>query len=174
MAAPKINYVKAAALLSAGLSYTDIAGQLGPDIDPDSLRRGLQRKGLSLKRVNNTAIGQSSVSGVVSAALSAGDTVTLKAVRRVAGAKVREGLGRVLEAHTEALERVETRSEPEHIAKVGAAMEPLARTAKIVYGWSEGDGEGVVMVGRMTPAEEETNQVIDLPTEPKQLPQMDI
>lgn len=156
----KINYVLAATLLSSGMSVQDIASQLGGNAE--TIRKTLWRRGVTQRRI---------------AAMPLSDERTNNVVYRVAneaGKRVRASMAGVVEREVDALAARPPSADLETASKVAYVLEPLARTAKIIHGWSEGDGEGVVMIGRMKEADQETNQVIDVEASPQSLPQMDM
>jgi hypothetical protein len=89
--------------------------------------------------------------------------VTLR-VANDAGERLRGKFADILDREVTKIHKSPTRANLRSAANVGAVVEPLARTAKIVHGWGDGSGSGLVVFGAMDKADPEVNThpVIDV------------
>lgn len=58
---------------------------------------------------------------------------------------LKESFAGVLQAHTNALSQVQVKADLDHIQSVGAALEPLVRSAKVVHGWGDEQAQGLII-----------------------------
>jgi hypothetical protein len=130
MAQAKIDYDKAAALLqTTGATLAEVALQTGAK-NANSLRVGLARRGVT---ATFSRMLRDSPNGNGDAALpSVADS----------GEKLRRKLAADLIRTVDALERIQPGATLEALRERLQVMEPLARSAKIVHGWGDGDGDG--------------------------------
>ena len=134
MPAPKINYALAATLLASGMPMSEIAPQVGAK-NANVLKVGLCKKGV------NARLAQSPPQA---------NRVSMSLVQKVANQAseiLKRDMGDVLASHTSALKQVPSKVDLEHIQKVGNALEPLARAAKLVYSWGDEQIQGIVSLG---------------------------
>lgn len=129
-----INYALAATLLAQGMELEEVAPQVGAKT-PESLRVGLNRKGVT---VTAAKVLQSVTGGRCS--------VTMK-IASQASEILRRDAGELLQTHVSKLKEVPARANLKHIQAVGAALEPLIRSAKIVHDWGNQEAVGMVMTG---------------------------
>ena len=130
----RVNYALAATLVAQHVTLNDAAIQSGAK-DGNSLRVGLARRGVTATQARHS-------DGQVQRAV----IVANKAVSAASEA-LREDLASILAKHTSALGEIKPRANLKHIRAVGDAIEPLARTAKIVHDWGNTDKPGLTMVG---------------------------
>ena len=76
---------------------------------------------------------------------------------------LRGKMSALLEKHTESLAKVSAKPSLKHIQQVGAALEPLVRSAKAVYDWGQQDSIGIVQVSAVRDALEVEAQVTSEP-----------
>lgn len=134
MAKPTINYALAATLIATGVTLEDAAKQVGAKT-ADVLRVGLARKGVTAKRARALEpVGERRTS------------VALSIVSE-ASAALRAQFSDILSNHASKLAEVPAKANLKHLRQVGDALEPLARTAKIVHDWGSEQPNALVMVG---------------------------
>ncbi len=127
-----INYAMAATLLSQGLNYEQAAQQVGAK-NGNSLKVGLFRRGVS-----QTAT-RSGEFAVVRA------TQVATRVVNAASDRLKEEMSGLLATHTGALSQIKPRANLKHIMRVGMALEPLVRSAKVVHGWGDEQAQGLII-----------------------------
>lgn len=136
----KINYALAASLVTSGVSLADAAPQVGAK-NANVLQVGLRRKGVIATQARLLEpTGQRQA------------IIAQKLVSQASQA-LREDFSKLLADHIKALTGVAPRSNLKHIKAVGEALEPLARTAKIVHGWGSEADEGLVRKARFVEIE---------------------
>lgn len=136
----RVNYALAATLVATGVTYAEAAKQVGAKTG-DVLRVGLNRKGVSAKQARALPVTGERI-----------QSVTLR-VASQASTLLRDQFSDLLAQHTAALSKVPVKPNLKHITKLGQAMEPLARTAKIVHDWGNDSPSGIVMMGQTSLAE---------------------
>lgn len=117
----RINYALAATLLTAGASLAEVARQVNAS-SPEVLRVGLARKGVTATRARLLPItGERNVS------------VTQQLASQAAELLIAD-MGKVLAKTTSNLTKVPCTPNLKRIKAIGEALEPLVRSAKVVYG----------------------------------------
>lgn len=134
MGRPKINYALAATLIAQGVTLPEVAATCGAK-SAEVLRVGLNRKGVTVRGARVLPVpGCSSTS------------VTMQ-VASAASQALRSTFSDILAAHAGKLAEIPAKANLKHLAQVGAAMEPLARTAKIVHDWGSEQPNALVVAG---------------------------
>lgn len=157
----RVNYVLAATLVAQGITLADAAKETGAK-NANVLAVGLRRKGVT-----------ATIARAIEPTPNHIKTITAK-VANQASELLRTRFSRTLDKHAEALEQVETKPDLDHIQRVGQALEPLARTAKIVHDWGNETKLGLVALGVVEQLDQ-AQDVIDIgsssevSTEPKQI-----
>lgn len=149
-----INYAMAATLLSQGLNYDQAAQQTGAK-NGNSLKVGLFRRGVSQAA---TRSGEFAIKRA---------TLVATAVVNEASRALKDEMSSVLASHTSALSQIKPRANLKHIMRVGMALEPLVRSAKVVHGWGDEVAHGLLVMGEMRSADpdnESVNVVTDVAT----------
>lgn len=149
-----INYALAATLLAQGMDLPEVAPQVGAKT-PESLRVGLNRKGVTVTaaKVLQNATGSKS-------------TVILKLASQ-ASEILRKDAGEILQAHVSKFKEIPAKANLSHIQRVGQALEPLIRSAKIVHDWGNQEATGLVMSGLLT--DETPQESIDVGGTPQRV-----
>lgn len=93
----------------------------------------------------------------------------MPAAPSAASNRTRDALAKVIEKHTEALAQVNAKADVKAIRKVGKALEPLVRSAKIVHGWGNDSIAGVV-VSELLGHEQERGSSIAIAADVEQVP----
>lgn len=119
-----INYALAATLLSQHVTLDEAAKQVGAK-DGNTLRVGLARRGVTATLARRSEDQKERAV-----------TVANKAVADASEA-LRRDFTDILAKHVGALNKVPGKSNLKHLRQVANVAEPLARTAKIVYGWDD-------------------------------------
>ncbi len=132
----KINFALAAAMLTAGATLEDTAAKVGAKT-ANSLRVALQRRNITRRNVQllqstNTKLAHAS------------DPAQAKGLMRASN-ELRAVLAGFLSNHVGALAKVPAKANLKHLRAVGEAVEPFARTAKIVHGWDSSDKTGLLL-----------------------------
>jgi len=122
----------AATLLSQGLNYEQAAQQVGAK-DGNSLRVGLFRRGVTLTATRGSEFA-------IQRAVRVANTVVSEASKAL-----KEEMSGLLATHTSALKQVKPRANLKHIMRVGMALEPLVRSAKVVHGWGDEAAQGLIV-----------------------------
>jgi transposase len=111
--------------------------------------------GISLQTVKNWACREKWNQPMRTAQLIA-EARTVKIVAREttsqlasASQALREVFASTLAQHADALAKVAVKPNLKHLKRVGEAIEPLARTAKIVHDWGAGSIQGVILAGSL-------------------------
>lgn len=149
-----INYAMAATLLSQGLNYEQAAQQVGAK-DGNSLRVGLFRRGVTLTATRGSEFAIQRAVRVATVAVSG------------ASKALKEDMAELLQSHTSALGQIKAKPNLKHILRVGMALEPLVRSAKVVHGWGDEVAHGLLVMGEMRSADpdnESVNAVTDVTT----------
>lgn len=126
----------ARSLFYQGTKYAVIAEELG--VSAVTIRKWASRGGWSQNLKDSKSI-------IVTRGLNAIRRETTGQLANASQA-LRETLSEVLAQHSAALAKVPAKANLKHLAKVGAAIEPLARTAKIVHDWGSEGPQGVVLM----------------------------
>lgn len=140
-----INYALAGTLIAAGLTCEEAAKQCGAK-NGNSLRRVLHRKGVTARQAR-TVTGEQIVTKSMTFRLATEASKVLK-----------ESFSTVLQRHTDALSQIPAQPNLKHIQSVGAALEPLVRSAKVVHGWGDEAAQGLIIDVRQ--ADPDTANVI--------------
>jgi len=127
-----INYAMAATLLSQGLNYEQAAQQVGAK-DGNSLRVGLFRRGVTLTATRGSEFAIQRAVRVATVAVSG------------ASKALKNDMAGLLQAHTSALGQIKAKPNLKHIMRVGMALEPLVRSAKVVHGWGDEAAQGLIV-----------------------------
>jgi len=135
---PTIDYVLAATLKASGLTYAQIAKQIG--CSPGSLKVGFLRRGIHNQV---TAAKQYQIARIDEHAHNSLES---------ASEALRNDFAALLGKHSLALAKVPAKANLKHIKAAGEALEPLVRSAKTVFDWGSTDAAGLVVVGRMKQA----------------------
>jgi hypothetical protein len=130
----RIDYALARTLIAQHVTLAEAAKQAGAK-DAHSLRVGLAQQGITATQLRNTK-----------PQLAKAFTVAKQAVT-AASEELKEDFAEVLAQHTAMLKKIKPRMSLKHISRVGQAMEPFARIAKIVHGWGDETKTGIVSVG---------------------------
>lgn len=132
-----VNYALAATLLAQGKELSEVAPLVGSKT-PESLRVGLNRKGVTVTaaKVLQNVAGRTC-------------SVTMR-IATEASRLLREDAGVILQSHVSKLKEVPAKANLAHIQRVGQALEPLIRSAKIVHDWGNQEATGLVMSGLLT------------------------
>jgi hypothetical protein len=118
----RINYALAGTLLTTGLSYDEIAPQVGAK-NGQSVRIGLFKKGVTLRKVQQLPTPNE------------GSMPVLLRVATQAGQIVRDRLSKDLEQTTNELLSTKQRKGLKALKERVEVLEPLTRTASKLYGW---------------------------------------
>lgn len=155
-----VNYALAATLLAQGMDLEQIAPQVGAKT-PNSLRVGLNRKGVNVTaaKVLQNIAGRTC-------------SVTLR-IASQASEILRRDASDILQAHVSKLKEVPAKANLAHIERVGQALEPLIRSAKIVHDWGNQEAQGVVMAGLLDDATPVTDTQEPIQIESSTLPVVD-
>lgn len=148
MARATVNYAQAAVMLSQGLNVDEVAPYVGAK-NGNSLRVGLARRG-----VTPTATRRSDF--VIQRAATVANTML-----RDESDRIKRDMSELLQNHVSALSQIPAKANLKHIQSVGAALEPLVRSAKVVHGWGGETSTGIVVVGSMKQADPD-NAVTDV------------
>jgi len=123
----KINYALAATLLSANATLAEVAPHVGAK-NADVLRVGLARQGVTVKLIRSQPIHPERIESEAAKVASQASRI----LREKMSAEISESvdvLGKIPKAQT-----------LKHLKERVSVIEPLARTAKTVFGWGD-DGE---------------------------------
>lgn len=131
---PRINYALAATLVTQGVTLEEAAKESGAK-NANVLRVGLIRHGVTATVARSLQPTPERI-----------QTITAK-IASQASELLRNSLAGTLNKHATALEQVEAKPDLKHITQVGQALEPLARTAKIVHDWGNETKLGLVALG---------------------------
>ena len=123
MPRPCINYALAGTLIAAGVTYAEAAKQTGA-ANGESLRRVLARKGVTARQARAIPVTNAPPMSV---------TLSLATA---AGELLRNSLAKDLQATADKVGNLPTVGYKALKQRV-EVLEPLARTAKIVYRWSD-------------------------------------
>jgi hypothetical protein len=129
-----INYALAATLLTTGATYEEIAPKVGAK-NGESLRVGLGKRLVTKTGVKTLSLPNCRTTHVAIQVASEASQI------------LKEQMSGLLEQHTGALAQVKVKADLKHITRVGQALEPLARTAKIVHGWGDESVSGLISIG---------------------------
>ena len=152
---PRINYALAATLLTQGVSFEDIAPQVGAK-SGNVLRVQMHKKGVTA----TIAKSHHHLEGDVSRPL-------VLRVANAASEALREQFSGILAAHGQALSKIKPKRNLKHIKQVGEAFEPLARVAKIVHDWGNTQTVGLIAMGTSAQVESQADPpAIELPAAP--------
>lgn len=129
-----INYALAATLLSTNATLSEIAPQVGAK-SADSLRVGLAKRGVTARQARSLDFHP--------------DRIQTAAIRVASQASeaLRNQFANILANHANKLAEIPARANLKHLARVGSAMEPLARTAKLVHDWGSEQPNALVVAG---------------------------
>ncbi len=127
-----VNYALAATLIASGVSFDDAARECGAKTGT-GLRIGLYRKGVTRKQ----ALAPNGVTSV-------NKSVTLR-IANQASDILKRSMADILQSHTESLAQIPAKANLDHIQSVGAALEPLVRSAKVVHGWGDEQAQGLII-----------------------------
>lgn len=145
----RINYVLAATLLTKGVTLEEAAKHAGAK-NGNTLRIGLIQNGITQKQIRALPDDPNCNSSVVIQAANKASEI------------LKNRMGELLDTHTAQLQLVKAKPNLQHIAKVGAALEPLARVAKIVHGWGDETKSGLIALGVVEQVDTQANQVLDV------------
>lgn len=145
-----INHLLAGTLVAGGLTADEAAKQCGAK-NGASLRRVMYRKGVTVKGAR-TVTGEQMVTRSMTMRLAS-----------AAGQVLKDSMAGVLQAHTDALAQVPAKANLGHIIAVGAALEPLVRSAKVVHGWGDETVQGLIVDMRQADPDS-VNVVTDIDT----------
>lgn len=146
----RVNYALAATLLASGIHPDEIAPKVGAK-NSNVLMVGLCKRGVNARNAKNPGLGTN---------------VSLSLVHRVASQAsdlLRKDFADILQSHTSELKKIAPRPSLRHLRAVGDALEPLARTAKIVHDWGNTEAQGMILVGDVASAEAQET-TIDIPS----------
>ncbi len=129
-----INYALAATLVTQGVTLAEAAKQSGAK-NANVLGVGLRRKGVTV----TVARGREPIA-------EASKSITLRLATE-AGRILKQDMGELIQTHVGQLKNVEAKPDLAHITKVGMALEPLVRSAKIVHDWGNEQSLGIVALG---------------------------
>ena len=127
-----VNYALAATLIASGVTFDDAASECGAK-SGDVLKVGLFRKGVTRKQVEALAI----VNDV-------NKSKTLRLANQ-ASEILKRGMADIIQSQTDALSTIPAKADLDHIQSVGAALEPLVRSAKVVHGWGDEQAQGLII-----------------------------
>lgn len=144
MTGKRIDYTLAVTLLAAGHTFDEAAEQCGAK-NGATLKRGCIRKGITKEGIRRRVTRQ----------------VTMQ-VTTAQSEMLRSGFADILQKGVDALGEMPVRRNLKHIKQFADAVEPLARTAKVVHGW--GDAPTVSIVS--TEADPQDNPDLRLDTQP--------
>lgn len=130
----RIDWKLAAQLRASGLTYNDVADRVGAR-GGETIRAGLARRGVSV--------------GIRTALLSRGDNMAKEALAKHSE-ETRAALSTSVLEHSQALAKVKAKPNLKHIKALGQAIEPLARSAKIIHGWGDAQKQSLVNIQVMT------------------------
>ena len=147
---PTIDYELAATLVASGLTLDQTAAKVGAK-NGQTVRQGLIRRGTNAYRLR--ASGFSTPSHESATERLASDASKL----------LRQSLGNTLAKHAAALDKVPVKSNLKHIKDFGDAIEPLARTGKIVHDWGNDDKVTLIPIG-LVESWDSTQDAIDIST----------
>ena len=160
-AAPHQLKVTAQALYVSGMSSAQVSAKTG--VPAGTVRKWSQRgKWFPLRDSLRQDMSQACLVTVGNGLERASETMRT----RLAG---------TLAKHVDALDKVPAKSNLKHISAVGAALEPLVRSSKVVFDWGERDALGVIDIASMRTAIDAVDAVPALPapcpdTQPDALP----
>ena len=124
----KIDWKLAAQLRATGLTHQQIAERTGA-VSSEAVRVGLMRRGVNI--------------AVRTALLTSADQQVKQSLIKLSE-ETKQSLAKTVLTHTQALSNVPAKANLNHIKRLGQAMEPLARTAKIVHGWGESSNKPLI------------------------------
>lgn len=145
---PKANYTLAATLVAGGCSYDEAAAKAGGGISGQSLRRGLARKGVTLRQVR-TVQGEQLVTKSMTMQLASQASELLK-----------DDFAGLLQAHVSKLKEVKPSSNLRKAKEFADVIEPFARTAAKVHGWGDEVAQGLIL--SMRQADPDVTNAIDV------------
>jgi len=148
MPKPKANYTLAATLVAGGLSYDEAAAKAGGGISGQSLRRGLARKGVTLRQVR-TVQGQQLVT----------KSMTMQLATQ-ASEIIKQDFAELLQGHVSKLKEVKPSSNLRKAKEFADVLEPFARTAAKVHGWGDETVQGLIVDMRQA----DVDNVVDIAT----------
>lgn len=128
----RINTVLAATLVAGGLSWEEAAQQCGAK-NGETLRVMCYKKGVTARQARS-----------VTAEHIVSKSVTLRLANE-AGKLLKDSMAGILQSHTDALSKIPAKPNLKHIQSVGAALEPLVRSAKVVHGWGDEAAQGLII-----------------------------
>lgn len=132
----RLNLALAATLVATGVTLDEAAKRVGA-ANGASLRVCLHRAGVTAKQVRSLPTtadrSQPLILSIVSQASEA----------------LRSEFSNILSNHTAQLKKIPARANLKHLKRVGEAIEPLARTAKIVHGWGDGAALAMIQAGQV-------------------------
>jgi len=121
--------VKAAAQMRAsGATWEHISQQLG-GASGDAVRQAMARRGV------NTAI-RTTINKIANQ--QANESLAKQSE------EIKSALSSTVLAQSKALSNIKSKPNLKNIKQIGAALEPLARTAKIVHGWGESSNKPLI------------------------------
>ncbi len=137
----RVNLTLAATMLTTGLTFNEIAPQVGAK-NGNSLKVALHKKGVNKNMACNNLLSESVT-----------NQLTFRVVNQASEA-LRSSMADILQSHTTKLSQIPARANLKHIKQIGEAIEPLARTAKIVHGWSDSGAMAIVTAGMFNEQEQ--------------------
>jgi len=125
-----IDWKMAAELRAKGCTYAKVAELTGAS-SGDAVRTGLARRGVGV---------------AIRTAVALGTTKHAQEGIEKASEATKSHLSKAVLAQSESLSKIKISSNLRSIKAFGTAIEPLARTAKIVYGWGDQGPRSLVNV----------------------------
>jgi hypothetical protein len=113
------------------------------------MKVGLSRRGVTALKARQLPIGT-----------SVAESVAMRLANATSQA-VRHEFAQHIQKHSTALGKVPARANLRHLKRVADVMEPLARTAKVVFDWGSDKPTGLILIGDVETADE-TPQAIDV------------
>lgn len=132
---PTIDYNLAATLIASGLTLAETAEKVGAK-SGETVRQGLVRRGTSAYQLRAAKF-----------ATVCNESNDAMRLAKDASVLLRRSLGNTLAKHAAALDKVAVKPNLQHIKQLGEAIEPLARTGKIVHDWGQEDKSTLIAIG---------------------------